>query len=139
MVVVLTPSPPPWPLVDAPFVAINGRVARVLAPYLPGLRGELVRAYRRDGLTLDPEVEKVLRALELLARVARNSGVPQSVPPGIPPEGLDATLVPVSAQQAAKRLGVTDRNVRQRLRAGTLPGEKRPDGTWIVWLDKEAA
>jgi chromosome segregation ATPase len=44
----------------------------------------------------------------------------------------------VDVQTAARQLDVTPAAIRARLKRGTLGGEKRPDGTWIVYLPEDA-
>lgn len=43
---------------------------------------------------------------------------------------------PVTAAEAALRLGLSQKAIRGRLLRGTLRGERRPEG-WVVWLPTE--
>lgn len=50
-----------------------------------------------------------------------------------------ADRVAVDVATVARRLGITPDAVRGRLHRGTLEGERRPGGQWVVFLDPEPA
>ena len=83
--------------------------------------------YDRRGVTLPAALEDLLVEL---GRAARSS-VPIGSDAGSE-QFPAATMVAMRTSAAAARLGITTRAVIKRVHAGTIRGEKQPDGAWLV-------
>lgn len=103
-------------------VIVPARVAAWIASRTE-LRGARISA-RGD----DPEVYAVLAALHRAALTWRTSATGSPTPP--PPEVTTPSKW-MSTSQAAQRLGVTDRAIRNAISSGRLPAQS-VDGRWRI-------
>jgi hypothetical protein len=112
-----------------PVVVVSARVAAKLEHTLLEAAADTTR---RLGLNLDPAVAALIADVVVAAAWWRARA---SAPVDNPAETRSGSPA-MSAAAAAARLGVTPHRVRQRLRAGTLPGHRDHAGRWQV--DPEA-
>jgi excisionase family DNA binding protein len=111
-------------IVRGPSLVLSARVAAAIEPAV----AEAEARARRDGIPLDPDVADALAELHDLAAWWRAS-VASAEPR--PPAETPTRSLPMTVADAAARLDVSPSRVRQRLRAGELPGE-RVGGRWHV-------
>lgn len=112
-------------------------VPRPAAAALVDLLRPGVREAEVAGRRLGPAVVELIEDLVAEAHAARDDA---TVPIGTDRRtaAYPAPIVGgVSTAVAADRLGISPRGVRKRLERGSLRGEQRHDGTWIVELPEE--
>lgn len=124
-------SPVSWPRLDGPVVVVTAPVAHRLV----GPLREALRKAKANGDRVDSDVIATIAQFENLSRAlvaerARALAPEHSGTPGIPTDPDACTVTPMSANEVAKRLGTTDRNVRALAGRTSLPGWKVPVLGW---------
>lgn len=126
--------PPDWPLVglECPVTIVSGRVAHRLSPVLD----EIVRSVRRRGVVLDDEVAAVLAAMRRSAHEHARRLIAEPSPVGsasqvVAETGPRWSREWLTTEEAADRLHVTARRVRQLCADGALVSERRGGRVWV--------
>ncbi|MGA8725380.1 MAG: hypothetical protein WB565_10060 [Acidimicrobiales bacterium] len=120
-------------------VQASPAVAAELEPFLAQVPAEA----RRDGRVLSADALDFLEAVQAAAKASRSATLSRQGERRQPTlsSGSVAGMGGVDVPTAARRLGVRSQAVTERLRRGTLPGEKDEQGRWRIpssALPKEA-
>jgi hypothetical protein len=120
-------------LIDRPSVVVPAALA---GPLLELAAAEMGRRRERGQAISEP----VRQVLHELATVAQDHARGSDVRSDPRTDHFRAPMVGgVSTAIAAERLGISQRAVVARLHRETLPGERQPDGTWLVALPEDVA